>query len=363
MKILEFASQIPDKRIDRKKLHSSKDIVFITIAAVVCGAQNWEDIEEFGHCKEEFFREILSLPNGIPSHDTFNRFFACLSPEVLEQQFRLWIQTLCREKSQLVSIDGKTIRGAKEHGCKSIFHMVSAFCSVNGLSLGQVKTDEKSNEITAIPALIEALDLTGCIITIDAMGCQTNIAETIIEAGADYILAVKNNQKELYQAIEDSFRFKSSQDISVYKDIDFGHGRIENRTCSVCRDLLFVNQDKWRNIKSLIRIVSNRYNKTMAKEEETQTRYYISSLDETPEFMGRNIRAHWGIENKLHWQLDVGFSEDASRKRVKNAAQNFSVVFKTALAMLKEYPSKRSIATKRKSAGWSNKVLMEILTV
>ncbi|KAA6317736.1 hypothetical protein EZS27_032157, partial [termite gut metagenome] len=197
------------------------------VAAVICGAQDWEDIEYFGYCKESFLRKYLLLPNGIPSHDTFNRFFSNLDPQVMENQFRIWVKTICSEHSELVSIDGKTICGAKRGG-KSLFHMVSAFCHANGVSLAQVKTGEKSNEITAIPELIKALNLEGCIISIDAMGCQHAIADEIIQAKAHYILAVKNNQQELYKALEDTFRFECAKERVSSHELDFGHGRIEN---------------------------------------------------------------------------------------------------------------------------------------
>jgi predicted transposase YbfD/YdcC len=346
-----------------KVRHLSTDIIFITVAAVICGAEDWEDIEYFGHCKEAFFRKYLLLPNGIPSHDTFNRFFSLLNPQVMETQFRIWVKTLCSERTELVSIDGKTICGAKNQG-KSLFHMVSAFCHANGVSLAQVRTGEKSNEITTIPELIKALDLEGCIVSIDAMGCQHAIVEDIIGAKADYILAVKNNQKELYQSIEDTFRFQSMQDRISKHELDFGHGRIENRTCYISTNLENIDPDKWKNITTLVKIVSERDNKTAQKQEEPTIRYYISSLEQEEAAFNAQIREHWGIENKLHWLLDVSMGEDASRKRSKNSPQNFSVVFKTALSMLKKYKlpkGKPSIKTKRKIGGWSDEHLIAML--
>jgi len=242
----------------------------------------------------------LELPNGIPSHDTFNRFFSNLDPLVMEQQFRIWVRTICSERTELVSIDGKTICGAK-NGSKSLFHMVSAFCHANGVSLAQVKTSEKSNEITAIPDLIKALDLKDCIVSIDAMGCQQVIARQIVQEKADYILAVKNNQQELYQGIEDTFRFEKQPEQTYASELDFGHGRIENRTCYISSNLEYINSDKWPDIKTLVKVVSERYNKAAKKQEEPTIRYYISSLTSDAQRFNSLVRSHWGIENKLHW--------------------------------------------------------------
>lgn len=368
MNILDFAHSIPDFRQELKIQHQACDIVFITVASVICGAQDWEDIEYFGHCKENFFRQYLLLPNGIPSHDTFNRFFSHLNPKVLEKEFRTWVKTICNQESKLISIDGKTIRGAKV-GSKSVFHMVSAFCHANGVSLAQVRTEEKSNEITAIPELLKVLDLEGCIVSIDAMGCQEDIADQITGQKGDYLLAVKNNQRSLYESIEDTFKLQPGKDVSLSEELDFGHGRIENRTCFISSDLSFIDTSKWKNVKTLIKVVCERYNKTRQIQEEPMTRYYISSLEADVKVFNSLVRQHWGIENKLHWMLDVTMGEDASRKRQKNSPENFSVVFKTALTMLKQYtprPDKKkqpSIKTKRKMGGWSDKCLRDMLNI
>jgi predicted transposase YbfD/YdcC len=368
MTILQFAQSLPDHRQEFKILHLSTDIIFITVAAVICGAEDWEDVQYFGEAKEQFFRKHLLLPNGIPSHDTFNRFFSNIDPIVMEQQFRIWVKTVCAHNSTLVSIDGKTICGAKANG-KNLFHMVSAFCHANGVSLAQVRSDAKSNEITAIPELIKILDLEGCIVSIDAMGCQQSIADLIIEQKADYLLAVKKNQLELYQAVEDTFRFESMADRKMAHELDFGHGRIEERTCYISSNLTFVNTDKWRNVQTVIKIVCQRYNKTKQQAEEPTTRYYISSLKNDAQAFNSLVRKHWAIENNLHWELDVTMGEDASRKRAKNSPLNFSVVCKTALTMLKKYspfPQKKripSIKSKRKIGGWSHEHLSAMLNV
>ena len=365
MNLLNFSANIADFRQSHKIRHLSTDIVFITLAAIICGAEDWEDVEGFGHCKLRFFKKHLELPNGIPSHDTFNRFFSMLDPKVMEKQFRIWVKTICSECPTLVSVDGKTIRGAKSGG-KSIFHMVSAFCHANGVSLGQIQTAEKSNEITAIPELIKVLDIAGCIVSIDAMGCQSGIVDDILAAKADYLLAVKGNQVELYQALEDTFRFQSNNHISFFEDLDFGHGRIEERQCYVSNNLEFVNREKWNGVQTLVKIISKRYNKTKQKQEETTIRYYISSAVDTPERFCSLVRSHWSIENNLHWMLDCVMGEDASRKRMKNSPINFSVVAKTALAILKKYnPRKKriSIKTKRKMGGWSDECLSDMLAI
>jgi len=368
MSILEFAESLPDHRQKVKTLHHSVDIIFITVAAVICGAEDWEDVHYFGVTKETFFRRYLALPNGIPSHDTFNRFFANLDPAIMEQQFRVWVRTICAHNSNLVSIDGKTICGAKSGG-KSPFHLVSAFCHANGVSLAQVRTDEKSNEITAIPELLKVLDLESCVVSIDAMGCQQNIACQIIERKADYLLAVKKNQPELYRAAEETFRFQSEACRQIAHDLDFGHGRIERRTCSVSCDLEYLDLDKWPDARTVLKVVSERYDKTLGRDEESAVRYYISSLSADAEVFNSLVRQHWGIENKLHWMLDVVMGEDVSRKRAKNSPQNFSVVFKTALTMLKSYnpfPERKkgpSVKTKRKMGGWSDEHLAAMLNV
>lgn len=368
MSILEFAESLPDHRQEVKVRHLSTDIIFITVAAVICGAEDWEDVQYFGRCKEAFFRRYLALPGGIPSHDTFNRFFSNIDPVVMEQQFRIWVKTICAHDSRLVSIDGKTICGAKSSG-KSLFHMVSAFCHANGVCLGQVRSEEKSNEITAIPELLKVLDLEGCILSIDAMGCQQSIVEQVVERKADYLLAVKKNQPELHRAIEETFRFERVADRQMAVEADFGHGRIENRTCFISHNMEYVDVDKWRGIRTVIKVVGERYDKAKHRAEEPTVRYYISSLYADAETFNALVRQHWGIENKLHWMLDVAMGEDASRKRAKNSPQNFSVVFKTALTMLKNYNPRPdikkgpSVKTKRKMGGWSDEHLSAMLNV
>jgi|TARA_B110000259_G_C13965275_1_gene382387 predicted transposase YbfD/YdcC len=358
--IIGLLSKMEDHRIERRKEHLLTDIIIITMSAVICGAENWNQIEMFGKSKQDWFKTFLELPNGIPSHDTFNRFFTALDPDKFENVFREWVKSISKKiTNEVISIDGKTIRGAKEHGNTSPIHMVSAWANSNNLVLGQLKVKEKSNEITAIPELLDAIFIKDCIITIDAMGCQVTIAEKVIKEGGDYILAVKGNQKTLQQNIEDSFRFFKAGDVSESLDAD--HGRVEQRTCSVIKNLEHIENSKdWKGIKTIIKIDSIRYFKS-TKKQETSTRLYISSLDVSAEKFQEYIRSHWGIENKLHWCLDVAFREDASRKRAGDSAQNFSAINKIALTMLKRDTLKASIMTKRLNAGWNESYLKKIL--
>ena len=360
-KLIDVLSNMEDHRMNRKKEHLLTDIVVITLAGVVCGAENWNQIELFGRSKQAWFSTFLKLPNGIPSHDTFNRFFTFLDPDKFELIFRQWIASISeRIKGELINIDGKTMRGARVHGKKSLIHMVSAWASTNNLVLGQLKVNEKSNEITAIPELLETLFIEQCIVTIDAMGCQTEIAKKIKLEKAEYILAVKGNQKTLEQDIQDSFKLLKPNDFN--ESVDVGHGRVETRHCAVITNLEHLEgNSKWAGLKSIIKIDSIRYHKA-TKVTEKATRFYISSLVVSAELMQKHIRSHWAIENKLHWLLDVAFHEDNSRKRAGNSAQNFSAINKIALTLLKNDTSiKASIMSKRLNAGWNEQFLKSIL--
>jgi predicted transposase YbfD/YdcC len=359
---INYFSELNDPRVDRSKEHLMNDILFITIAAVICGAETWNDIENYGKSKESWLRQYLQLPNGIPSHDTFNRFFSALDPNEFEQAFLSWIKDISElTKGDVVSIDGKTICGSRRGESKRAVHIVSAWSKANQLSLGQVKVDEKSNEITAIPKLLDVLVLQGCLITIDAMGCQRDIAAKIIEKGADYLLAVKGNQGCLEEDAQRTLRF--AKPVSEWIEDDFGHGRIERRKCTLYNDLSFIdNASAWKNLTALVKIEATRHGKSSGKEEK-EVRLYITSSKENAEVIGRGVRSHWGIENNLHWQLDVSFGEDDSRKREGYAAQNFSLINRIALNLIKhEQSKKRSMKGKRLDAGWNNEYLLKILT-
>jgi predicted transposase YbfD/YdcC len=356
---ISYFSTLSDPRVDRTKEHLMEDIIFITIAAVICGAETWNEIEDFGKSKESWLGQYLQLPSGIPSHDTFNRFFSALDPQAFEQAFLSWVKDVVRlTEGEVISIDGKTLCGTK--GSKRAVHLVSAWSSANQLSLGQIKVGEKSNEITAIPRLLEVLALKGCIVTIDAMGCQRDIAEKIIAKEADYILAVKGNQGLLEENVKDTIRF--TQPSSQWTEEDAGHGRIEKRICSVYQDLsLIENASAWKSLYAVVKIDSYRYIKCSAKEE-WETRYYITSCQASAQKLGKSIRSHWGIENELHYQLDVSFHEDDSRKREGYAAQNFSLINRIALGLIKNENSKKSsVKRKRLEAGWNNDFLLKIL--
>lgn len=356
----EHFENIPDHRVNRNKKHLLSDILILSVLAVICGAESWDSIETFGKTKIDFLKIFLKLPNGIPSHDTINRVFSAVRPGFFEKAFVHWADGLKNRdiKKELISIDGKCIRGSKDSfHSKSPIHMVSAWASQNQLVLGQLKVDEKSNEITAIPLLLDMLDIAGGIVSIDAMGTQTAIADKIVANNADYILSLKDNQKELLEQVRG--RFENQTRASVDEVIEKGHGRIETRRCEVITNLTFVdNSCFWTDLRSIIRITSKRDD---GRKESTEIRYYISSLLENADMFNANIRAHWGIENRLHWTLDMVFDEDRQRKRNRNAANNFSFIRKIALNLLKKDKSKGSMVTKRLKAGWEDQFLLKIL--
>lgn len=374
--IIDICKQIEDPRMDRKKLHKMETIIYVSIAAVICGAQSWNEIEEFGHAKFDFFKSRIPNLEVIPSHDTFNRFFSIIKPSYFELIFRNWVKQVCQEIKGVVAIDGKLMRGPSkcndEHTTgKEGFKlwMVSAWSAANGISLGQVKVDDKSNEITAVPLLIHALDLDDCIVTIDAMGCQLEITKAIIERNSNYIIALKKNQKssyELAKKIIDGYENRNVilNRVTRHTSESTGHGRLETRVCTVVSygpvmEPMF--KDKFAGLRSIVGMKSERIILATGERSE-KTRYYITSLENTnPEEIANAIRQHWSIENNLHWQLDVTFREDYSKK-VQNAARNFSAVTKMALTILKnDKVTKGSMNLKRLKAGWDEKYLSTLL--
>ena len=345
------------------------------MAAVIGGAESWYEVADFGKMHESFFRSRIKDFKSVPSHDTFNRVFSLLSPDELEKGFRTWIREICGKYRGLVSIDGKEICGAREEkgdGSFESLRIVSAWASSNGVSLGQEKVSDKSNEIKAIPLLIKALDLEGCIITIDAIACQHEIVGTIIDAKADYLISVKKNQKKLYETIEAWF-----SDIDIYgNNIDGkghmpetryrysiteenSHGRVERRVCQVYNNGILSKVLKWKGVNS-VACLTNTKKYIKSGKTTVEKRYYITSLPLDSERITETIRRHWSIENNLHWQLDVSFNEDSQKKK-KNAAQNFSVLNKIAMTQLKNNKRKASLKGKRKMAGWSDEFLAELL--
>ena len=358
---LKYFAELRDPRVERTREHLLEEILLMTIAAVLSGAGSWNEIEGYGKAKRLWFKGFLKLPGGIPSHDTFNRVISGLDPAELEKGFAAWVSSIAKlTAGEVVAIDGKALCGTREAGKKTLVHMVSAWASANNLVLAQRKVDDKSNEITAIPKLLAALELSGTVVTIDAMGCQRSIAEKIVAKKADYILAVKENQGNLLAEIKDSFQMLAAD--GVKEEIDCGHGRVERRRCSVIADLsLLEKASEWASLQGLVRIESERYHKATGKTER-EIRYYITSLDPDAERLNQAIRNHWGIENKLHWALDVSFGEDLDRKRAGNAAQNFSILNRIALNLLRQDKTcKLGIKGKRLQAGWDNDYMLQLL--
>jgi len=362
-------AEIEDPRNGPAQLHKLEDILMIALCGVICGANDWANIELFGQAKKEWLETFLELPHGIPSHDTFGRVFRKLDPEQFEQGFLKWIKSVQKiTKGEVVAMDGKKLRRSHDGFLgKDAIWMVDAWASENQITLGQLKVDEKSNEITAIPKLLELLLLNGCIVTIDAMGCQTNIAEKIIEAGADYVLAVKENQGNLYRDIE--YLFEAAQKAS-FQHVPHDHirtvtkhGRIEVRQCWCISNSDYIeylqNHQAWKGLNT-IAMVDTEYRR--GDQITRQRRYYISSLQENAEQILHAVRTHWQVENSLNWVLDVAFREDDSRIRKEAGPQNMAILRRLALNLLKRESSvKRGIQGKRFLAGWDNDFLFKVL--
>lgn len=373
--IYEFFSDIEDPRVERQKRHKLIDIITITICAVISGVEYWTEIESYGKNKYEWFKQFLELPHGIPSHDTISRVFQILNPEELQRCFLKWVQSVYQlTKGEIVPIDGKTLRHSYDTATnKKAIHMVSAWSSKNKLVLGQVKVDDKSNEITAIPSLLKKLKLKGCIVTIDAMGCQKKIVKEIIEKEADYLITLKDNQPNLYQRTEKLFAQVLKSDSL---DFDLGFHLIHNETYGQeeIKIIYVLNQtennikevidpeDKWENIQSIIKVES--FYSGFKNKKKNQTRYFISSLLTDAQSLAEVIQTHWTIENQLNWVLDVQFSEDDSRIRMKNSPENMAIIRQLALSLLnQDTTSKKSIKSKQNQAGWNNEYLFQLLTV
>jgi predicted transposase YbfD/YdcC len=367
--ILTHFADLDDPRDERGKDHQLLDIIAIAICAVICGAESWVDIELYGLSKQEWLGTFLRLNNGIPSHDTFARVFARLDPEQMQACFLSWIGAISQLSSgEVIAIDGKTVRHSYDRANgKSAIHMVSAWASANRLVLGQCKVDEKSNEITAIPHLLQVLAIEGCIVTIDAMGAHKEIARVIIDKGADYVLALKGNQGGLFEDVQWLFEQAQAtqfQDVAhdFAQTIDKGHGRIEIRRCWTLSDSeldYLIQKSQWQGLQTVVMLQSQR---RINGQTSTQTRYYISSLASHAAAILAAIRTHWTVENQLHWVLDVSFDEDACRIRKDHAPQNLSLLRHIALNLLGQDNSTRAgMAAKRKKAGWDDTYLLRIL--
>jgi len=353
--------KISDPRVDRRKKHNLLDIIILSILGVLCGADTYNEIEMFGKINLAFLKQILTLKNGIPSHDTINRVFQVINPRQFERCFAEWSNGLKDSNiiENIIAIDGKTCRGSKDSfHHKSPIHSVHAWSVENGICLGQVQCKEKSNEITAIPQIIDMLNIKDCIITIDAMGTQTKIAEKIIEEEGDYILAVKGNQGALEEEVKSTCN--RNRPVSDTTKVEKGHGRIETRRCEVFNKGLIVDKEnRWKGLKTVIRITATR---ETGDKTEVATRLYISSLDANKDF-NKLIRDHWAVENNLHWTLDMVFREDEQRKRANHAAENFAIVRKIGLNLLKKDVQKGSLKGKRLKAAWNKDYLIDLLKI
>lgn len=366
--LLEQFALLEDPRIERHREHELLDILVLCVSAVVSGAEGWEAIEEFGEAKLEWLQRYVPLANGIPSHDTIARVISRLSPRGLQECFVNWIQAVTEVTAgEVVAIDGKTVRRSFDRaGRKQAIHMVSAWAKTNGVVLGQVKSEEKSNEITAIPRLLEVLALKGCIVTIDAMGCQTEIARQIVAAGADYVLAVKGNQEELHEDVQAVFMAAMETDFAGL-DYDYhevnsaGHGRKETRQYWLLNDLRGITRpQRWKKLTALGLVRSQR---EVNGETSDEWRYYITSCNYGAQAFGEAVRGHWSVENNLHWVLDVTFREDESRIRRGAAPENLATLRHMALNMLRQEKTlkKRSVKQRRLRAGWDNGYLDKVL--
>lgn len=356
--------KIDDPRVEGRIFHPLMDILMLGLCAIISGAEGWVEVEHFGKTKFEWLKKFLQLPNGIPSHDTIGRVFSLINPNEFEACFTAWARELAQKHEGLISIDGKALRASNDRGDLPVT-IVSAWSARNQIVLGQIKTDEKSNEITAIPDLIDLIDVKGSIVSIDAAGCQKNIAQKLIESGADYLIALKGNQGNLHEEVS---KFLSSiQDNHVYgKNIDRseavgkGHGRIEKRVCVTSTDTqLLPTTRTWKNLRTVVMIEAQR---VLGDDSSLERRYYISSAKRSAQEFNDLIRGHWGIENKLHWVLDVGFREDQCRVRAGFAAQNYATLRHIGLNLLKQDKTRKGgIKAKRMQAAWDNDYLLQLL--
>jgi len=371
-KIAAHFAELEDPRSGPAILHRLIDTVVIALCAVICGADGWVEVEQFGQAKYTWLKGFLELPHGIPSHDTFGRVFARLDAEQFARSFLSWVRAVAQvTKGQVIAIDGKTLRRSHDRYLgKEAIRMVSAWATANRLVLGQIKVDEKSNEITAIPHLLRLLDISGCLVTVDALGCQKEIAAQIVAQGGDYLLALKENQGALYRRVQVLFAHAQTPDgrempgdetQTTHKD----HGRLEKRVCYTLstRDWLFYldPEGEWPRLQTVIKVVAERQVNGACSEE---TRFYISSAPGDARRLQQAVRDHWGVENGLHWVLDIAFREDESRIRKGNGDQNFSLLRRLALNLLRhDHSIKAGIKARRHRAGWDESYLLKVLSV
>lgn len=366
---LDDFSEIKDPRLERNQRYTVSEILLVTLLAVICGAEGWQDVENYGKSKINYLRYYLDYPNGVPSDDTVRRFFRAIDPDHFKEIFSRWVECLAETaNAKVIAIDGKSNRRSFD-GDDKMLHVVSAFATEARIVLGQEKVFEKSNEITAIPKLLDLFDVQGHIITIDAMGCQYKIANKIINKKGDYIFSLKGNQGELSDDVSLFLSDKKKEkSLTSCVDYDKGHGRIETRKCFVSNDVQWLRDrhSKWGTINSIIRIDATReMTSKRGKNKKTQeTRYYISSIKNiTPELASKSVREHWGVENTLHWVLDMSFNEDYSRIRKGNAPQVMAIIRHIALNLLQRCkPKRQSIKGFRKICSWDDAALTTVVT-
>jgi predicted transposase YbfD/YdcC len=358
----KYFRSLKDPRVVGRRKHLLSDLIVITICGVICGCNDWQQIATFAHSRYDWLKKFLRLPNGVPSHDTFERVFDRIDPAAFQARFRDWMQALHEALGlSQIAIDGKTLRGSGTAGRQTL-HLVSAWATANCLSLGQVAVAEKSNEITAIPRLLELLDVNGALVSIDAMGCQKDIAAKIVERGGDYVLTVKDNQPSLLSAIQDCFQQAIETDFAgvthdEFETHDRGHGREETRSYQIITDPPLPMKGDWCNLN----VIGVCYHEcTQGGKTTEQLRYFIGSRKATAKEYGTALRHHWSIENTLHWQLDVCFDEDKNRVSRRHGAENLALVRRLALSLLKQHPSEQSIACKRLRAALDPDFLLEV---
>lgn len=358
--------ELQDPRLVARSKHKLLDLIVIAVLAMICGAEGWTDMEEFGRAREAWLRTFLELPSGIPTDDTFRRFFGKLSPSAFERAFSRWTQALAGALAgKLVAIDGKSLRGSADPATGTpMLHLVHAWVAENQLLLGQVATSAKSNEITAIPELLQLFDLRGAVVTIDAAGCQKEIAAQIVKQKADYVLSLRDNHPTFHREVLEYFASeKQGPDVFRHQTTDGEHGRIEVRSVFTTSDVAwFAEKHLWAGLKSFVLVHSERQDKKTG-ELKTEDRTYISTLDATnPARLGTTVRDHWGVENRLHWMLDVAFREDLSLVHKDHAPRNLSLLRKLALMLVRrEKTHKRGVQTKRKRAAWDPDYLLKLL--
>jgi predicted transposase YbfD/YdcC len=366
----ECFGDLPDPRVVGRCDHLLIDIIMVAVCAVLSGAESWSEVEQFGESKQAWLKQYLELAGGIPSHDTFGRVFRLLDADAFQARFMDWVEaTFAIERGQVIAVDGKTARGSRDsYRGQDAIHLVSAFAQASGLLLGQRKVDEKSNEITAVPELLKTLFIKGCVVTVDALNCQKDIAQTIIDREADYVFALKGNHPQLHQEVIEWFEWAKARQFrdlehTFCQKVSKGHGRRETRQCYALSDPAafeaLAYYDGWAGLRSIAVVYRER---RLPDRTQSETAYFLSSLPADAERILDATRAHWAVENTLHWTLDVTFAEDASRVRLDNAPENFAVLRHLAFNLLKRHPSKVSLNRKRYRAALDDAFRLDLLS-